>query len=89
MDTSYFYLSTAQLFNGEIRNTSSHSSLLFLKHLEDTVVLSTVEDPVRKSDHISGAGLGYCSINKAYSYTLSNVEKSNDTTIEELSVLCA
>lgn len=81
MDTFYLYLSIAQLSSSKIRNASSHSSLLLLKRLEDIVVLTTMEDPVRKSDHISRAGLEYCSINKAYSYTLNNAEKSNDTTI--------
>ncbi|CAN8184366.1 unnamed protein product [Coccothraustes coccothraustes] len=41
-----------------------------------------MEDPVWKCNHISRAGLEYCSISQACSYTLSNVEESSDNTIK-------
>lgn len=41
----------------------------------------TMENPMRKSNLISRAGLDYCSISNAYSYMLSNTEK-NDTSTE-------
>lgn len=42
----------------------------------------TMENPMRKSNLISRAGLDYCSISNAYSYMLSNIEKNNDNSIE-------